>query len=544
MKKVFRSFLFVFVFFVSLHAGQLNAETPLPFPDVEPNISMDFQDANLKDILKVLSIQSGLNFISSEAVQDRKMTLYLDSVPLRKSMDRMFKANNLTYDFDKDSNTFIVKEWGKPEIETITKIFYLKFAIVSTSSIKEEMKGLPSADSNVQSDITSASSSSSSITLGAGGKWKQADDSGISAIVKKLLSQYGTVIEDYRTNSLIVTDIPTRIENISQVIASLDTPIPQVMLEVEMLDVSKNELDKIGVNWPATLASLSVSGTKVTSFPFNGQSTAQGTTVDGTGIGTLMKSPILADLPNWAANKFGPSIFTVLGTSLTFDFLKTLTDTKYLARPRIMTLNNETAEIKIVTDEAIGVKTSTNTTSTTGLQTVEAERAQTGISLRVTPQVNLEREEITMFIIPSVTEANNGGTFVFDTLGHTVTFKDPEIRATRSIVRVKDGETIVIGGLIRNQDYETVTKLPILGDIPFIGGAFRHKDKTKGIQRELLVFITPHIIKETLTSQANNALALAQNNKQADIPLREQNTVPTLDRQANISRYMESYEEK
>ncbi|KPK98600.1 MAG: hypothetical protein AMJ95_03000, partial [Omnitrophica WOR_2 bacterium SM23_72] len=94
MRKIFSPVLFTFVFILSAFLPHLNVypEELLPQAEGPPEISMDFKDANLKDILKLFSIQSGMNFIASGAVQDRKMTLYLDKVPLEQAMDKLFKA--------------------------------------------------------------------------------------------------------------------------------------------------------------------------------------------------------------------------------------------------------------------------------------------------------------------------------------------------------------------------------------------------------------------------------------------------------------------
>jgi len=491
MKKILSLSLFLSVFILMIFLPHLNVypEESLPQSDSPPEISMDFKDANLKDVLKLFSIQSGMNFIASGAVQERKITLYLDKVPVEQAMDKLFKANNLSYDYYRDSNIFIVKEWGRLQVETETRIFYLKHAMVSTSSIKQEMRNILVATPDAEVAPTAG---------GASGKWKSEDVSGLTSIVRKLLSNVGSIIEDDRTNSLIVTDIPSRLEVVAKVIASLDVPVPQVLLEVEMLDVSKNTMDKLGLKWPQTMASLLVAGSRETSFPFGSKGTSgQDRTMDA---------------------KEG---------ALTLDFLKTQTDTKFLARPRLLTLNNETAEIRIATKEAIGVSTTTTTVGgTTGTTTASAERAETGVILRVTPQVNLETGEITMFIYPKVSEAVQGNTISIGTESYR--YRDPEVRSTKSLVKVKDGETVVIGGLLRNEFSQVTEKIPILGDIPFIGWLFKHKggDTDKNKQRELLVFITPRIVKDS-------GIKLAQTEKVA-FSEREQNTVSALNREVAI----------
>ncbi|MCX5702875.1 MAG: hypothetical protein NT066_00015, partial [Candidatus Omnitrophica bacterium] len=330
---------FVFLVFLVLSLPRLlSAEsTLLPVDDVAPEISMDFQDANLKDILKVFSIQSGLNFIASEALQDRKITLYLDRVPLKGAMDKLFNANNLSYELDREANIFIVKDWGKLETETETRVFYLKYASVSSSALeKEKADSLTSSTGSTSAGSgSSGTSKSSSSTSGSSSSSTSEEESGITKAVNKLLSKDGSVIEDSRTNSLIVTDTPGRMRVIAQVIASLDVSVPQVMLEVEMLDVSKNSVDKLGVNWPTTLASLDVSGVRTTSFPFSGNKADDASWF----VADEVKSPSGNwKFKNFYSSHFLPSVLTVIGANLTLDFLRTQSDTKILARPRIMTL--------------------------------------------------------------------------------------------------------------------------------------------------------------------------------------------------------------
>ncbi|MBP7216326.1 MAG: hypothetical protein KBA46_03470 [Candidatus Omnitrophica bacterium] len=527
--------LFICLFLLSLFVAlpQLEASQDIVFPDPEITISLDLQDARLKDVLKILSIQSKMNFIASEAVQERKITLYLDKVPLEEAMSQIFWANNLSYHLNKDANIFIVKDWGPPRTETITRVFFLKNATVSTSSLKEEMSNKLKDDESSFGGSSSGggAGSASSTSEEESGKWKQEEDAGITKIIKKLLSEFGSVLEDFRTNSLIVTDVPSRMEVIAKTIESLDVATPQVMLEVEMLDVSKNAVDEMGVNWPEMIAALTVPGSRETAFPFGDRMGTNGRSrsldpEEGVFDGDL---PYNWDFGAWGASHFGPSILTVIGATLTLDFLKTQTDTKYLARPRILTLNNEPAEIKITTMEAIGTEetvsgggTSVSTSSTS------AERFETGVKLRVTPQINAETGEITMFLTPSVTES------IASNIGATL--RDPETRSVKAVVRMKDGETVVLGGLIRNQTQEVVTKLPVLGDIPFIGAAFRHTSRTPNKERELLVFITPHIVK-------NKPVELAQA-KKVMLPEREQGAQLGIDRSAVVGTSLDSIEKK
>lgn len=487
--------VFVFIAFFCLGSPLLSAEQELAFPDPDTTISMDFQDAGLKDVLKIFSIQSGLNFIASEGVQDRKLTLYLDKSPIKEAMDKIFKANNLSYELDQDSNIFIVKDWGKPTTETVTKIFYLKHHSVSNSSIKKEV--------------------GSSLGGGMAGA--------IITSIRDVLTAAGKISEDSRTNSLVITDVPSVFPRIEQIIAKLDIPVSQVLIDVEMLDVSKNVVDKMGFEFsdtPFTLLMPNGSLKKTAKF-FMGDVALRGAEV----ISSSTAGAVVF------GNKYAE----------TLNYLRTQTDTKYLARPRLLTLNNETAEISITKDEVVGTKQQTTQNSGGLAPTVSTEfirstdlpltKEGTGIFLRVTPQINTETNEITMVINPksSITSAS-----AIQVSG-AGTQSDAEVRSTRSIVKVRDGETVVLGGLIHTDKIVTTKKLPILGDIPFIGMLFRHKNQTKDIDRELLIFITPHIVKDVNSE-------LAQGSRKAALPVREQALGPVADRRSVINSSLNSFD--
>jgi len=479
---------------------ELGAQQEMFLGQSQVTVSMDFQDARLKDILKILSIQSGLNFIASEGVQDRTVTLYLDNVPIQEAMDKIFKANNLSYDLDDDTNIFIVKDWGKPSVETATRIYNLKYRSVPGSQLEKEKSNLMTAEGKE----------------GAGGA--TAD---IMVALKQVMSADGKITDDPRTNSLVITDVPGRFEAIEKVIVALDIPQQQIMLDVEILDVSKNVVDKLGFEFgdsPFTLTALNKEGIKYFfgELALRGQELAALTATQG---GSIIMGRYYAQI---------------------LDFLRTRTDTKYLARPRILTLNNETAEIAITKDEVVGFeKTVTDTSSGLATNTkfirstdLVLTKEGTGIFLRVTPQINPETAEITMVLNPksSVTSPSTLNTDNTDISSQA----DAEVRSTKSVVKIRDGETVILGGLIHNDKNVVTKKIPILGDIPFIGLFFRGKNQSKDVDRELIVFITPHIVKDKASSTAYA--------KKSILPEREQDMTFAADRQSEINKSLDNME--
>jgi type IV pilus assembly protein PilQ len=447
------------------HAQELTIDTSSPFlPEMSSKkISMDFQEAPLVDVLKIFSQQSGFNMVTTEDLRNRLVTVYLDNVPVEEALNQILKANSLTYEIQSESNIYLVKPLTKPDVELLTRVYRLKNSTVASAKINS----------------TLSISSSSEEGGGGGGGGGGTSASGITDAVKAVLTSRGQVIEDPRTNSLIVTDIASNFNVVDSAIARLDVAVPQILIEVEMLEVSKQATDKIGIKM-GTQPLVFQGATRNSVYPWDRNK--------------LIDQGLFDEA-------YTPGSIDTSGLTAALQFLRTQSDTKSLARPRILTLNNQTAQIRISTQEAIGVKDQQSSTGGAGIATssVEAERVETGVILTVTPQANVDNGEITLAVIPKFIVAREGGTFS-SASGRSVTFKDPEERGSQSLLKIHSGDTIVIGGLLRTDNTNTTTKLPFFGDIPLIGGAFRHRDKTS-TDRELIIFITPHIIKDSENSK-------------------------------------------
>jgi type IV pilus assembly protein PilQ len=403
---------------------------------LSPVISMDFQDADLKDVLKVFSQQADLNFIASENVKDRKVTLYLDKVSVEDALNTIMSANNLTYEQKRNSKIFVVKEWGRPEVETITKIFPLQHARVKGCELTAE-----------------------------GEKRKAPKRVRIKEAIAKLLTKHGQVIENSRTNSLIVTDIPTQFPRIEETIEELDKRVLQVMIEVEIIEASVEAVDKLGIEWGMADAEgelfKGAGSARSTKWPFMDKG-------EGVGIGGDVEDLNL-NVGYLSAMSLG-GILTMLAKD---------TDTKTLARPKILTLNGEEARIIIGERYPYRVKTVTETSTTE-----ETKFEAIGTVLRVTPWVTPEGW-ITMYVHPEVSSL-----YASLAAGPHVYTSEAEVT-----VRVRNGETVVIGGLIKTKDTKSLKKVPFLGDIPLLGNLFRYKDD-KTEDKELIIFLTPHSVKE------------------------------------------------
>ncbi len=280
-----------------------------------------------------------------------------------------------------------------------------------------------------------------------------ANATAIEKTISKLVSRDGRVGIDDRLNSIVVTDTETALEQIRQAISKLDTKAPQVMIEALIVNVKLTDELKMGVDW-TKLGDLKNYFT-------------QGLNITG------------------SANPYGKVTFSSTPGNWNIqgliDFVETNKDVRILANPKVLVLNNHTAIIDSV--EEIPYRELTETSAGGAIGTVSFKEA--GIKLEVTPQITNDGY-IIMHVKPE--QSVQTGTFTIENSETPVV----ETRRTDTTLRVKDGQTIIIGGLRKRQPSVQESKIPILGDIPLIGVLFRKVD-TDLIESELGVFITPHI---------------------------------------------------
>ncbi|MBI3324216.1 MAG: hypothetical protein HYZ92_02955 [Candidatus Omnitrophica bacterium] len=434
-------------------------------------VSMDFQDASLKDVLKAFSQQTGINLIASQDVEDRTITIYLEDVAVIDALNQIVDASNLTYERPEGSQIYIVKP--KPETEkptgpiVTTKVFRLRFARVSSSRLAKVSDAFASVTPFEAAQMVSALSG---IKSGGGGTLggSSAREIGIDKAVERMLTKDGKLIVDERTNSLIVTDTPINLARIEEVIKAIDIKTSQVLIEAELLETDFKKLKDLGVDWGETdgntvnLLTLTP-GSRSTRFPFG--STGQEIAPSG-------------------PTHFTTSTLSATSAKAVLQALERDTTTKILARPKILTLDNESAVIRLTNNEAIGIES--QTVSTSGLVLTTPERSITGVILVVTPQIN-DQQFVTMLVEPSLTNT------VKSDIG--INTKDPKTRGGRALVRIRQGDTLVLGGLIDRREEQSLKQVPILSGIPIIGEAFKDKE-TSNTASELIVFITPRILAE------------------------------------------------
>lgn len=441
------------------------------------NVTMNFDSVPLKDVLKVFSKQSGLSFAASEELQIKPISIYFDNISLREALDSLVAANGMRYEQRAGSKVIVffpqdALSAATPLVKTETRIFQLKFMRLSSSPM--DIGGRTALK-----DLSTSSLLGQTAAGGSGGSQSrnssaQLDaDKGVDLMVTKMLSKDGSLTSDSSSNTLIVTDTAEKLEEIAQVLEHLDVAPDQVLLEVHLVEVKEVNQIRTGVSWGGSTGQIVgfTGGSRTTGFPFTER------------IFNVNKG-VKADTPGTSALTLG----TLSATNFTATLRLILSDnsTKILARPRVLTMNNEAANIRLVTNTAISNTTTISSADGLATSTNTAERSETGIVLKMTPQVNSD-DTVGLYVEPSITTVAASEFF-------PATFLDPTTRSVKTLARVKNHETLVIGGLIDKNKDSTVRKVPILGDMPLIGKAFRNTNSDQ-TERELIIFITPHIFR-------------------------------------------------
>jgi general secretion pathway protein D len=297
------------------------------------------------------------------------------------------------------------------------------------------------------------------------------------------------VTPDKATNSLIIVAAPSDYHNIVQVIKVLDKRRKQVFVEAMIIEATIDELQELGSKWRVTAT-------------HNGEPIVIG------GVGTISSNTILSlitGLSGFSAGGMGnflsipvstistdgtstSSDLTVPGFAALFSMQEFKDVVNVLSTPQILTSDNEEAEI--VVGENVPFISSRELDTATDTTFNSIQRQDVGITLRITPQIT-EGDYVKLNIYHEISAVKETTESIITSVGPTTTK-----RSTKTSVIVKDGQTVVIGGLMQETEQNGVEKVPILGDLPILGWAFKYKTVSKS-KKNLLVFLTPYIVKES-----------------------------------------------
>jgi type IV pilus assembly protein PilQ len=457
-------------------------------------VTFNFQDIPVRSVLQLIADMSDLNIVVADSVRGN-VTLRLINVPWDQALDIVLQAKGL----DKRRNGNVV--WIAPQKEISDREQALAEARSKLQGLVETVTEYIPINYGKAKDIAALISLRNN-TGGAGGG---AGGGGNGA---GFLSARGRVTFDQRTNTLLVHDTPDRVKMIHELVAKLDRPVEQVLIEARVVVATDNFARDIGAKfgisggYQVNNTVVSTAGTltgadQMANLALNNRFSGTGSGLPNTspgGSGSGIQVPSLANRLNVSlpaskptAGSFG---LTVLGADYLLDLELSAGETEakseLISNPRVITANQQEADIK--QGQEIGYVTFNGQA---GAATATVQFKEAVLELKVTPTITADgRVFLTLDVkkdnINSLVP-NPGGGFV------------PQLdkREITTSVLVDNGQTVVLGGVYEFDKTTTLTKVPFLGDIPGIGALFRDLEKSNS-KAELLIFVTPRILDEKL----------------------------------------------
>jgi type IV pilus assembly protein PilQ len=489
----------------SVQIGGMPKEAPM-YEEVESVSPLDrkigpirLKGAPLSTFLDVVSAQSKVNFIITEGVEAKTITVFLRKTTVREALELLLRVKGLTYQRIGKSNTYVVQKRSVDMPNLITKIYTLNYIpLIPIASIGEEIASITAQDTS------SGASSPGSGQQGAQQEGQGDKDSSISIIniVRSVLSKKnGKLAVDPRTNTLIITDSPEVFPQVEQILSELDKKAPQILIEAQIVEINTDRMNELGIEWggsrgemayfagPARLTDYGLrpgfySGDQWQMF-FPNTSDVGETSSDSGGGGAI--DPIFATGQQSSKGVYY-GIFSLAQLQAIFRALISKGEGRYLGKPKIVAMNNKTALITISRDAAMGAQSTVSSAGgSSGESSTGVERRRIGLILKVTPQVNKEGY-ITMVVQPAYSDMVASAITV-----QGATVFDPVSRGASTMVRVKNGQTVVIGGMLASTESKTVKKVPLLGYIPIIGWLFTSVSSRR-TNTDLVIFLTPTIL--------------------------------------------------
>ncbi|WP_201612419.1 type IV pilus secretin PilQ [Psychrobacter immobilis] len=443
-------------------------------------LSMEFQDVEIRSVLDILAQFTDMNIVASDSVAGN-ITLRLINVPWDQALDIILKSKNL----GKRENGNVILVAPSTELaEQEARDLAAQQAVESYAPLRTEYIRLSYAKAADVLTLISQGSGSSGGSSGTGGA-NSVDNN-------TLLSNRGTVTVDERTNTLIVKDVAASIENIHKLIGKIDIPVRQVMIEARIVSATDSFSKEIGVRWgilsngAATNRNLLVGGSNQTLWDLK-DFDVQTTTVNGQTVSYPkydISRPDNLNVDLGVANPAGSIAFGLLGISdfmldLELSAMQADNRGEVISTPKILTADKQTAKV------SSGTQIPYQEASASGATTTSFKEA--ALSLEATPNITPDGKIALQLNITN-------GTPIRSLDGQVAIAED----SVSTNVIVEDGQTIVLGGVFKNSKSNGVDKVPFLGDLPYIGRAFR-RDVRNNSKEELLIFVTPKLINDGIS---------------------------------------------
>ncbi|MCU4391432.1 type IV pilus secretin PilQ [Acinetobacter courvalinii] len=444
-------------------------------------ISLDFQDIEVRRVLQLLADFTGINMVAADTVQGN-ITLRLKDVPWDQALDIVLKTKNL----DKRRNGNVI--WIAPVSELI------KAEEEEAKAQAQSVKLAPLQTEYITLSYAKAADIEKLITQGKNANSSNSSSSGLSGgdtLAGGLLSPRGTISIDPRTNTLIVNDTSQKIDQIRKMVDLLDVSVKQVMIEARIVSASTDFTKEMGVKWGILSQGITnnndllVGGSDTTLW--NLRKPTKDSDTGGWKYEIERPDNLNVDLgavtPGASRIAFGLISLSDFMLDLELSAVQADGYGEVISTPKVMTADKQAAKIES------GKKIPYTSSTGGGANAVpKTEFIDATLSLDVTPSITPDGKVMMKLNITKDSQSTPTPT-------GQLTINKNQIDTN---VLVDNGETVVLGGIFEQENISSQVKVPFLGDLPYVGRLFRRDLKTDN-KRELLIFITPRIVNDTLT---------------------------------------------
>lgn len=434
-------------------------------------LSLNFQDIEVRSVLQLIADFTSLNLVASDTVSGR-ITLRLQNVPWDQALELILKTKGL----DKRTSGNVMLVAPADEIAARERLE------LEAANQNEQLVQLRSE--YIQVSYAKAADLQTMITSGMN------TNNTAGSASNSLLSPRGSVSIDARTNTLIIQDIPKKIDEIRELVTNLDVPVKQVMIEARIVTANTNFAKELGVKWGVAHDNIGANkriiagGSRTTLGDIREATIDSATGTPSYDIASPADLAVDLGIDKGGASSFAVGIMNADNVILDLELSALQSDGhgEIVATPKVLTADKQKALI------ASGKQIPYQEASSSGATAIKFINAE--LRLEVTPSITPDgRVNMELFINKdSAGEALANGSLTINT------------NRISTNVLVDDGQTVVLGGIFSNESLKGVTKTPLLGDIPFLGRLFR-QDVTRNDKQELLIFVTPRLLNDTIASK-------------------------------------------
>ena len=463
------------------------------------NVKIDVKDTDISRVLDAFSQQTGLSVVIGKKVTGAVSVRLID-IPWDQALDAILKPYG--YGYERTGQVIVVLPLDKlqatNEAQPLTsRVFQLRY--VDAGDIKPVIEAQLSARGRVQVLEITGQKGWDFGAFGSAGSGSQASRSAVGGVSSPQRSYKGSSDRRSQTKTMVVTDIPAVLEQVANVITVVDVMPQQILIQARFMEVSRDRLKDLGLDIGTGSSGAStdtVEGTPISKKAGNTQGTFGAQSLGGL-VAPAAFNARSSDIDKVLDFDTGLSLAFRKLTGTQFEVilhaLEEDVHTNTLSAPSIMTLDNQEANILVGTQYPILTSTVAGTTSTTTVSSLDYYQ-DIGIQLRVVPQIAGD-DHIHMIVHPAVTSI--ASLLTAQGTGGVTVAEYPIIttREAETQIMMKNGETIMTGGLLKDVKTKGVHKVPLLGDIPILGLAFQRR--TDDVEKvDLLIFITAKIAND------------------------------------------------